>query len=305
MGFSVSESDAPVEDIFNGSMNTFSGDASESVDVGQPAHSVAGQTRGFAGSGTVRRRRTSSRRACAVQAVPLVGAGYVRAVHSAQRAGAEAGSDSLDNFVASFHSMRESRHGRVNAILHAQHSQNSQIHNSYSTPARSLHDVHVARCGQNSMNSLGDGVVRERGFCVPGRTKSLSTCTRTRVRRPAVEKRASPQQAPLNEFHDAQVVVPGAGAENDFHDAQVVVPGSSGAAARHSTLGTSGGCSEVNLNDAQLLPVSGLLEKGTSRGQREVADVVTVWPTSSAVSSAVGRRRQRAPVACVPRWQSR
>ena len=109
LGFSVSESDAPVEDIFNGSMNTFSGDASESVDVGQPAHSVAGQTRGFASSGTVRRRRTSSRRgaggrACAVHAVPLVGAGYVRAVHSAQRAGAEAGSDSLDNFVASFHS---------------------------------------------------------------------------------------------------------------------------------------------------------------------------------------------------------
>ena len=28
--------------------------------------------------------------------------------------------------------------------------------------------------------------------------------------------------------------------------------------------------------------------------------MVTVWPTSSAVSSAVGRRRQRAPVACVP-----
>ena len=47
------------------------------------------------------------------------------------------------------------------------------------------------------MNSLGDGVVRERGFCVPGGTKSLSTCTRTGVRRPAVEKLASPQQAPL------------------------------------------------------------------------------------------------------------
>ena len=47
------------------------------------------------------------------------------------------------------------------------------------------------------MNSLGDGVVRERGFCVPGGTKSLSTCTRTGVRRLAVEKLASPQQAPL------------------------------------------------------------------------------------------------------------
>ena len=87
--------------------------------------------------------------------------------------------------------------------------------------------------------------------------------------------------------------------ENDFRDAQVVVPGSSGAAAHYSTLGTSGGCSEVNLNDAQLLPVAGLLEKGTSRGQWDVADVVTVWPTSSAVSSAVGRR-QRAQAARVP-----
>ena len=134
-----------------------------------------------------------------MQTVPLVGAGYVRAVHSAQRAGAEAGSDSLDNFVASFHSCENHaiRTGRVNTILHAQHSQNSQIHNSYSTPARSLHDVHVARCGQNSMNSLGDGVVRERGFCVPGGTKSLSMSTRAGVRRSAVYESAHTQQTPL------------------------------------------------------------------------------------------------------------
>ena len=74
------------------------------------------------------------------------------------------------------------RVARVNTALHQ---------NSYSTPARSLHDVHVARCVQNSMNSLGDRVVRGRGFCVP---KSLSTCARTGVRRSAVEKLASPQQ---------------------------------------------------------------------------------------------------------------
>ena len=80
------------------------------------------------------------------------------------------------------------RVARVNTALHQ---------NSYSTPARSLHDVHVARCVQNSMNSLGDRVVRGRGFCVLWGTKSLSTCTRTGVRRPAVEKLASPQQAPL------------------------------------------------------------------------------------------------------------
>ena len=51
------------------------------------------------------------------------------------------------------------------------------------------------------MNSSGDWVVRERGFCVPGGTKSLSTRTRTRSRRPAVEKLASPQQASLK-LHD-------------------------------------------------------------------------------------------------------
>ena len=77
-----------------------------------------------------------------------------------------------------------SRVARVNTALHL---------NSYSTPTRPLHDVHVARCVHDSMNSLGDWVVRERGFCVPGGTKSLSTCTRTRGMRPAVEKLASPQ----------------------------------------------------------------------------------------------------------------
>ena len=42
------------------------------------------------------------------------------------------------------------RVARVNTALHQ---------NSLSTLARSLHDVHVARCVQNSLNSLGDGVV--------------------------------------------------------------------------------------------------------------------------------------------------
>ena len=65
----------------------------------------------------------------------------------------------------------------------------------------------------------------------------------------------------------------GAGAENDFHDAQVVVPGFSGASAR----------------DAQLLPVAGLLGKGTSRGQREVAELLTTGPSSSSASSVVAR----------------
>ena len=103
----------------------------------------------------------------------------VRAEHSVQRA--EAGSDSFDNFVAAFHTCENHaiRTDRVNVILQAQHSQNSQTHNSHSTPARSLHDVLVARCVQNSSNSLGDGVVQGRGVCVPGETKSPSMSTRS------------------------------------------------------------------------------------------------------------------------------
>ena len=80
-------------------------------------------------------------------------------------------------------------------------SQNSLTHNSHSTSARSLHAAHNsharmsdARCVVNSVGDTEDGGQR---FCVPGGTKSLSTCTRTGVRRPAVEKLASSQQASL------------------------------------------------------------------------------------------------------------
>ena len=104
---------------------------------------------------------------------PLAGsrrlrAGGVLGRRAKRRAGAEAGSVNFDNFVAAFdpcesHVMRADR---VNVILHEQQSQNSQTHNSHITLARSLHDVYVARCVQNSSNSLGDGVVRGRGVCV-------------------------------------------------------------------------------------------------------------------------------------------
>ena len=67
----------------------------------------------------------------------------------------------------------------------------------HSTPARSLHVVHVARCVQNSLNSLGDGVVRGRGVCVPGGTKSPSMSTRSGVSRSAVYGSAHMQQTPL------------------------------------------------------------------------------------------------------------
>ena len=80
-------------------------------------------------------------------------------------------------------------------------SQNSLAHNLHSTSARSLHAAHNsharmsrARCVETSVGDTEDG---RRLSCENGRAKLLSTCTRTGVRRPAVEKLASPQQAPL------------------------------------------------------------------------------------------------------------
>ena len=151
---------------------------------------------------SVRRRRAGESqrgRRAALQAGALfrpVGR-RVRAEHSDQRA--EAGSDSFDNFVAALHTCENHaiRTDRVNVILHAQHSQNSQTHNSHSTIARSLHGVHDARCVQNSSNSLGDGVVRGRGVCLPEETKSPSMSTRSGVRRSAVYGSAHAQQTPL------------------------------------------------------------------------------------------------------------
>ena len=89
------------------------------------------------------------------------------------------------------------RTDRVNVILHERHSQNSQTQNSQCTLARSLHDVHVARCVQNSLSSLGDRVVRGRVVCVPGGTKAPSMSTRSGVRSSAVYEFAHTQQTPL------------------------------------------------------------------------------------------------------------
>ena len=95
------------------------------------------------------------------------------------------------------------RWNRVNVILHGSQSccmtrtpQNSQTHNSQNSLVCSLHDAHAARCVQNSLNSVRDRVVRERGVCVPGRAKLLSTSTRCGVRRSTVDESAHTQQAP-------------------------------------------------------------------------------------------------------------
>ena len=50
--------------------------------------------------------------------------------------------------------------------------------------------------------SLGDGVVRGRGVCVPGETKSLSMSTRTGVRRSVVYESAHTQQTPPTKINE-------------------------------------------------------------------------------------------------------
>ena len=118
----------------------------------------------------------------------------------------EAGSDFASQFCSGDPPLV--RLNRVNDIICESQSrvqpclsQNSLTHNSHSTSARSLHAAHNsharmshARCVVNSEGDTEDG---GRLSCVYGGTKSLSTCTRTGVRRPAVEKLASPQQASL------------------------------------------------------------------------------------------------------------
>ena len=95
------------------------------------------------------------------------------------------------------------RLNRVNDIICVSQSrvQSCLSQNSHSTSARSLHAAHNsharmshARCVVNSVGDTEDG---GRSSCVHGRTKALRTSTLTGVRRPAVEKLASPQQASL------------------------------------------------------------------------------------------------------------
>ena len=84
-----------------------------------------------------------------------------------------------------------SRVQRVTAALHGHHNAcGTHIsQNSYS-----VHDA----CGVwNSENSRGDTEAGRQRFCVQGGTKSLSTSTRTGVRRSAVYESAHTQQAPL------------------------------------------------------------------------------------------------------------
>ena len=109
---------------------------------------------------------------------------------------AEAGS-SLDSFESSFvcGDPVMTRVQRVTAALHGHHN----VCGTH--PSQNSYSVHDA-CGVwHSENSWGDTEVGGQHFCVHGGTKSLSTCTRTGVRRPAVEKLASPQQASLK-LHD-------------------------------------------------------------------------------------------------------
>ena len=94
----------------------------------------------------------------------------------------------LSRYVWSLHRHVSSVLMLLNMVL-ALHATHKNSQNSYS--------VHDACVVLNSKNSLGDGVVRGRGVCVPGETESLSTSTRCVVRRLAVDEYAHPQQVPL------------------------------------------------------------------------------------------------------------
>ena len=197
MGYTVSENDAPVEDVFNGSMNAFGGDVSEPVVLGQPAHSVAGQTqllvvllldRAAGGRGVCYAGSTSRwwwwRWCCAlchsalalrrVQTVLTIL--LLRFIHA--RITPFALIVSMSSCMRNIH--RIHRHIIYTVQLHV--------------PCMVWHD---ARGVQNSSNSLGDGVVRGRGICVPGETKSPSMSTRSGVRRSAVCGSTPTQQTPL------------------------------------------------------------------------------------------------------------
>ena len=104
----------------------------------------------------------------------------------------EAGSfDSFDDALLFCRS--ESPSSRVSRVTSALHNL-CPVHSS-SFPAHNSH----ARMSdaRRVVNSVGDTEDGGRSSCVYGETKSLSTCTRTGVRRLDVEKLASPQQASL------------------------------------------------------------------------------------------------------------
>ena len=115
----------------------------------------------------------------------VVGAG------ACQQTRAEAGSTFLADLLISCRvEDPSSRVARVNTALHnlcLVHSSSIPAHNSH---ARMPH----ARCVVNSVGDTEDG---RRLSCVSGTTKSLSTSTRSGVRRSAVYESAHTQQTPL------------------------------------------------------------------------------------------------------------
>ena len=112
-----------------------------------------------------------------------------------RRRGARSGSDLDVSHSFDFSSVRVesplSRVKHVTAALHGHHSA-CDSHSS-----QNAYSVHGACCVQNSENSLGDTEAGGQRFCVPGRTKSLSTSTRRGVRRSAVFESVQTQQTPL------------------------------------------------------------------------------------------------------------
>ena len=122
-----------------------------------------------------------------------------RGCSSACGARAEAGRhDSFESFfdrcadpVTRFRRVTSVMHHNLGFLPHAHSTaRNSQLEHSRATV------VH-GRVSLNSEKSLGDTEDGGPRFCVPGRTKSLSTSARTGVRRSVVYESAHTQQTPL------------------------------------------------------------------------------------------------------------
>ena len=123
-----------------------------------------------------------------------------RCCSSACAARAEAGG-SHDSFESSFVRCADpvTRLRRVTSVMHHNLGLSSHAHSTArnSQLAHSRATVMHGRVSLNSSNSRGDTEARGQRFCVQGGTKSLSTSTRTGVRRSAVYESAHTQQAPV------------------------------------------------------------------------------------------------------------
>ena len=186
------------EDDLNGALSEADSNGKQIMVLGQPAQSALGTARVSArssGAGDLARARWQRADVLRSGGAPPLGRRAMRRFRQARGERAR-----CESHVARSH--------RVNVTLHenllftppacrtARNTQNSFARDT------GVHDamqrtIRLGRNSGNSSNSLGDTEGGGLHFCVPGRTKSLSTSTRCGVRRSAVNELAHAQQASL------------------------------------------------------------------------------------------------------------